>query len=116
VEFLRDLGIAVIGGCVAGVLSPTVIFLVRQRQHQGEVVRMLRAFMTLSEREKGNPILDSKAAKQANIHDYVPVVERLWRRVEIVDAPGTGSYYYQLTPEGRQRASRCPWWRRWLGG
>jgi hypothetical protein len=77
---------------------------------------MLRAFMKLSEEQKGIPVLDRKAAERANIHDYAPLVERLCSREEIVHDPGTGSYYYKLTPEGRQRASMCPWWCRWPGG
>jgi hypothetical protein len=112
VEFLRDLGIAVVGGIIAGLLSPAVIFLVRERHRQGQEVRMLRAFVTLSKGRLDIPILERKAADQAKIHDYVPVVERIRRKEEILDHPSNPGYYV-LTAEGRERASKRSWWRFW---
>ena len=51
VEFLRDLGIAVIGGIIAGVLSPALLLLARDRHRKAEEMRLLEAFMTLTKGE-----------------------------------------------------------------
>jgi hypothetical protein len=111
-EFLRDLAIATFGGLIAGLLSPAVIFVVRQRHRRGEEKRMLRAFITLSEGRLDSPILERKAANEAMLVDFRPVVERLCHKEEIRPFPGNPGYYL-LTAEGKQKATQRPWWRLW---
>jgi hypothetical protein len=116
VELLRDLGIAVIGGIIAGVLSPALLLLARARHRKAEEMRLLEAFMTLTRGELNASASERDVAERANIHDYGPVVDRLRRREDI--APPTGFVTpgnFVITPGGRERLSERPWWRRWFG-
>jgi hypothetical protein len=118
VEFLRDfLGIAVIGGIIAAVLSTALLLLVRDHHRKAEEMRLLQAFMTLTNGELNPYASESEAAKRANIHDYGPVVDRLERRGDIVRPTGQARSFvppgsFVITPEGRERLSERPWWRR----
>jgi len=118
VELLRDLGIKVIGGIIVGVLAPALLLLARAHHRKAEEMRLLQAFMTLTKGELNAPASESKAAEEANIHDYGPVVDRLKRREDIYP-PTTGFHppgTFVITDGGRKRLSERPWWRRIIGG
>jgi hypothetical protein len=86
-EVLRGLAIASFGGLIAGLLSPALVFVVRQGHRQDEEKRMLRRFLALARGRLDSPILERKAAKQAKLYDFEPVVDRLCRKEEILPYP-----------------------------
>jgi hypothetical protein len=75
-EVLRGLAIASFGGLIAGLLSPALVLYVAKvsRDRQGRL---------------DSPILERKAAKQAKLYDFPPVVDRLCRKEEILPYPAT---------------------------
>ncbi len=124
---------AMVGTLIAGAIGALAWRWWREVQE----VRLLRAFLKLSDRDLNSPVALYKAEAEAKLQDVPPVVERLLRKRQIgpwpkrnmadippeewetekhklTDKDQFDPDYFFLNHEGRARAEENRWW--WVFG